>query len=131
VTELRDPEEIYRESLASIPAVIEARPPVVERFEVWPYPDLTRLWVRVETSPFAAFPNLALCVLDPDGQTASSMFLVEIRERYQSLTMHLRQTPRAGALYRLELEISRDEATLDARAIEFELVFRDPDKTHP
>ena len=39
----RDPKEIYRESLASIPVNVETEPPVIRRAEVWPYPDLARL----------------------------------------------------------------------------------------
>lgn len=127
----------------------EAHPPVIERAEVWPYPDLTRLWVRLETSPFTAFPSLDLAVYDPDGQLVSQMFMVEIRERYQSVTMHLRRPPRPGARYRLEITLmqpllpvqleadlasdevpalsSETEEVLDSRALEFDLVFREPD----
>ncbi len=126
MTQMDDPIEIYRKALADIPAVIEEHPPVINRAEVWPYPELDRLWVRVETSRFAAFPNLAFTVLDPDGGRATTLFMVEIRETYQTVTLHLRQAPRPGARYRLEIELSRAEAVLDTRTIEFDLVFRDP-----
>jgi len=124
--ELEDPIEIYRRSLADLPTPVEAQPPTIQRVEVWPYPELTRLWARVETSPFAAFPNLALTVLGPDEAVIATMFMIEIRDPYQSVTLHLRQAPRPGEKYALELELSRDEATLDTRRLEFDLVFREP-----
>lgn len=126
MTQIDDPIEIYRKALAEIPAVVEEHPPVINRAEVWPYPELDRLWVRIETSPFAAFPNLAFTVLDPDGDMVTTMFVVEIRETYQTVTLHLRHAPHPGARYRLEIELSRAEAVLDTRTLEFDLVFRNP-----
>jgi len=131
MTKLKDPIEIYRDSLAGAPERIEPHPPVIERAEVWPYPDLKRLWVRVQVSTFATFPSLALTVAGPDGAVACSMFMVEIRDAYQSVTLHLRRDPQPGASYRLEIELLRDEAALDTRAIDFELVFREPDQKAP
>jgi len=127
MTKLTDPIELYREALANTPAPTEDRPPAIERVEVWPYPDLKRLWVRVQTGPFAASPNLALAVRDPDDQEVCALFMVEIRQPYQSVTLHLRQSPRPGQTYRLEIELIRDEAALDRRLVEFALAFRDPD----
>ena len=131
MTKLKDPIEIYRDSLAGTPERMEPHPPVIERAEVWPYPDLKRLWVRVQVSAFAAFPNLALTVAGPDGDVACSMFMVEIRDAYQSVTLHLRREPAPGASYRLEIELMRDDAILDTRAIDFELVFREPGQAAP
>lgn len=127
MTKLTDPIELYREALADAPAPTEDRPPAIERVEVWPYPDLQRLWVRLQTGPFAAFPDLALAVHDPDGQEVCALFMVEIRQPYQSVTLHLRQPPRPGETYRLEIELIRGEATLDRRLVEFALAFREPD----
>jgi hypothetical protein len=124
--ELEDPIEIYRRSLASLPTPVEARPPVIQRAEVWPYPELDRLWVRVETGPFVAFPNLAITVIAPDEAVVATMFMVEIRDPYQSVTLHLRQAPQPGEKYTLALELSRDEVALDTRRVGFDLVFRDP-----
>jgi hypothetical protein len=80
----------------------------------------------VEIRPFAAFPNLALRLLGPDDVVVATMFMVEIRDAYQSVTLHLRQPPRPGEKYALEIELARDEVELDARRLEFALVFRDP-----
>ena len=131
MTKLQDPIEIYRDSLAGTPERVESQPPVIERAEVWPYPDLKRLWVRVQVSLFAAFPSLGFTVTEPGGAVACSMFMVEIRDAYQSVTLHLRREPRPGASYRLEIELMRDEAVLDTKAVVFELVFREPDQEAP
>ena len=55
-----------------------------------------------------------------------TMFMVEIRDAYQSVTLHLRQPPRPGERYTLEIELTRDEIELDTHRLEFDLVFRDP-----
>ncbi len=126
MSEFEDPIEIYRQALERAPRPVEEHPPVIQRVEVWPYPELDRLWLRLETSPFAALPNLAFTLFGPDGEVVSNMFVIEARTAYQSLTMHLRQPPRPGERYRLEIELSRDDETLDQRAAEFDLVYREP-----
>jgi hypothetical protein len=123
----QDPMEIFRESLANVPVRVEASPPVIGRAEVLPYPDLIRLWMRLETSEFAASPNLEIAVFDPADKIVSQMFLVEIPQPYQSLTLHLRETPQEGGSYRAEIKLVRDDAVLDTRSIPFDLVFRDPE----
>jgi hypothetical protein len=126
MTDLQDPVELFRQSQAAAPKVVELHPPTLERIEVRPYPDLLRLWVRIQISPFSTHPNLALTLLDPDGTVVSTLFIVEARQPYQSLTLHLRQPPRAGEPYRLEIELSRDGQVLDARPVPFTLVFEEP-----
>lgn len=123
---MQNPNEIWRESLSEAPARTEERPPVFLRAEAWPYPDLQRLWVRLEISSFAAFPNLELTLTDSHGEVVSRMFVVEVREAYQSLTLHLRQEPRAGKPYRLTVELTRDEQVLDTRSLVFDLIFSNP-----
>lgn len=126
MTQMQDPNEIWRASLTGVSGRTEERPPTILRAEAWPYPELDRLWVRVEIAPFAAFPNLELTLSGPDGEVVNSMFMVEVREPYQSLTLHLRQPPQPGRSYRLSIELTRDEQVLDTRELAFDLVFRDP-----
>jgi len=126
LTEMRDPIEIYRASLQLLPERSETEPPRIVRAEVWPYPDLTRLWVRVEITPFAAYPNMLLTALGADGIEVASMLMVEIREPYQSVTLHLRREPRPGERYRMEIELARDEVALDRRSVDFDLLFKEP-----
>lgn len=126
MTEFKDPKEIYREALSRLQQTVEIQPPTIQRAEVWPYPELDRLWIRLETGSFAAFPNLSFTLTGPDGEIVSTMFMVEIRNPYQSLTMHLRRPPQPGETYRLKIELDRDGATLDTRVIDFPLTYRDP-----
>ena len=126
MTQMQDPNEIWRESLFEAPRRVEEKPPAFLRAEAWPYPDLDKVWVRLETSAFDAYPNLELRFEDPDGDVVSSMYMVEMREMYQSLTLHLRRPPRPGERYRLILELTRDEQTLDTLTLDVDLVFRDP-----
>lgn len=131
MTEFKDPKEIYREALERVQQTVEAHPPTIQRAEVWPYPELDRLWVRVETGSFATSPNLTFTLFGPDGAVVSTMFMVEIRNPYQSLTMHLRHTPQPGETYHLEIVLDRDGTTLDTRVIEFPLIYHDPADTKP
>ena len=126
MTQMQDPNEIWRASLTEVGERREDEPPHILRAEVWPYPALDRLWVRLEISPFAAFPNLELILANPAGEAINSMFMVEVRETYQSLTLHLREAPQPEQRYRMIIELTRDEQMLDTREVEFDLVFRDP-----
>ena len=127
MAEFRDPIEIYREALQHLPQE-ENEPPRFVRVEAWPYPDLSRVWIRLLTTPFVRPPNLAIALYDPDRALISSMAVVEAREPYQSLVMHLRQAPRPGESYRLDIELARDGEVLDTRTVEFDLVFREPEQ---
>jgi hypothetical protein len=126
MTELQDPIEVYRQAIESAPRVVESHSPRFERADVLPYPELTRLWVRVQISPFSTYPNLELSLLDPAGKTVATMFIIEAREPYQSLTLHLRQPPQAGEQYCLQIELSRDGEVLDTREVDFALRFKEP-----
>ena len=131
MTEMQDPMEIYRASLEAIPLVEEKAPPAIERAEVWPYPDLKRLWARVQVGQFASYPDLSFRVMDPQGETVCTLYMVDIREPYQSITLHLRQAPQPDAHYQLEIELIRDDQTLDTRTVDFDLTFRDPQAEKP
>lgn len=126
MTQMQDPNEIWRASLTDARQRAEEQPPTILRAEAWPYPELDRLWVRLELGPFVAFPNLELILTDPGGEVVSSMFMVEVREAYQSLTMHLRKPPEPSKPYRLTIDLTRDEQLLDSRELDFVLEFRDP-----
>ncbi len=100
----------------------------VERVAVYPYPDLTRLWVRVQLTSFATPVMVELSCLDPDGAEVASMLLVDWREPYISLTMHLKKPPQPDAEYRLRVQVERDGQTLASGEHAFPLTFVDPDQ---
>lgn len=109
-------------SLQNINLSVDAGPLRIERMDVQPYPDLARLWVRVQISPFEQPPNVRLLCLEADGREAAEMLLVEWRDPYISLTMHLKK-PHPGAGYTLRAELARDGRLLDTQDFPFALVF--------
>jgi len=109
---------------AGISLKFDAGPLRIERMEVRPYPDLRRIWVRVQLSNFATPPNVRLACLDADGAEVADMLLVEWQEAYISMTMHLRE-PEPGAEYVVRAEVARDETLLDSRDLPFVLEFQD------
>ncbi len=107
--------------------VHEDQPPRFLRAQALPYPDLQRVWTRVQLTPFAGHPELEMVILDPDGEPAATMAMVDVQFTYISLTMHLKR-PRPGEAYTLLLRLTRDNTLLDQRAVPFDLVFVERDE---
>jgi len=107
--------------------VHEDEPPRFLRAQALPYPDLQRVWTRLELTPFAGHPELEMVILDPDGQPEAAMAMVDVQFTYVSLTMHLKR-PRSGEAYHLMLRLTRDNTLLDQRAVSFNLVFVERDE---
>jgi hypothetical protein len=107
--------------------VQEDEPPRFLRAQALPYPDLQRVWTRVQLTPFAGHPELEMAIIDPDGQPAAVMAMVDVQFTYVSLTMHLKQ-PRPGESYHLALQLTRDNTLLDRRIVPFDLVFIERDE---
>ena len=112
---------------AGINLKFDAGPLRIERMEVRPYPDLRRIWVRVQLSNFATPPNVRMVCLDANGAEVADMLLVEWQEAYISMTMHLRE-PEPDAEYVFRAEVARDETLLDSRDLPFVLEFQEPDQ---
>ncbi len=100
----------------------------IERIAVYPYPDLKKLWVRVQLSSFATPVVVQMTCLDQDGREVSNMLLVDWRDDYISLTMHLKKPPVPDALYSLSVQVARDEQILDSQQFDFPLTFVDPNQ---
>ena len=83
-----------------------------------PLPDMKRVTVEMELSPFAEYPDLDISILSPKGEIVANMFVVEAREQVMALTLHLRQ-PEPAALYTVRLKVLKGEETLDQREITF------------
>ena len=114
MTQMQDPNEIWRASLTEVDARAEKEPPRILRAEVWPYPELNRLWVRLEISPFAAFPNLELILLDPDSQ---EMFSLNESGRAIWRALPGRSVDEVAALLATEYEVEEAAARLDVRGL--------------
>jgi hypothetical protein len=85
-----------------------------------PLPDMKRVTVEMELSPFVEHPNLDISILSPEGEVVANMFVVEARDQVMTLTLHLRQ-PEPEALYTARLAVLREEETLDQREVTFNL----------
>ncbi len=110
----------------TIPLITE--PTRIQRARLYPFPDLTRLWLRVDLSPFTQPPTLEVTVYDAAGAAVAAMLMVEWRDPRISLTLHLRQPPQPGARYTAELRLTdANEQLLDRQEIPFELTFVEPD----
>jgi hypothetical protein len=100
----------------------EDESPRFVRAQALPYPDLQRVWTRVQLTPFAGHPELEMAIIGPDGQVEATMAMVDVQFTYISLTMHLKR-PQPGEGYQLALRLTRDNTLLDQRAVPFDLVF--------
>ncbi len=107
--------------------VQEDEPPRFLRAQALPYPDLQRVWARVQLTPFDGHPELEMVILDPDGQAVAEMTMVDVQFTYISLTMHLKR-PRPDEAYHLLLRLTRDHTLLDQRSVSFDLVFVERDE---
>lgn len=104
----------------------ESDPPRFLRAQALPYPELTRVWARVQLTDFGEHPELEMVILGPDGQPQASMVMVDVQHTYVSLTMHLRR-PAPGQEYHLLLRLTRAGLLLDQRDVPFPLVFVERD----
>jgi hypothetical protein len=85
-----------------------------------PLPDMKRVTVEMELSPFVEHPNLDISILSPEGEVVANMFVVEARDQVMALTLHLRQ-PEPEALYTARLAVLREEEILDQHEVTFNL----------
>ena len=92
----------------------------IRKLRAIPLPDMKRVTVEIELSPFTEHPNLDISILSPEGEVIADMFVVEARDQVMALTLHLRQ-PEPAALYTARLKVLREEETLDQREITFAL----------
>ncbi len=90
----------------------------IRKLRAIPLPDMKRVTVEMELSPFAEHPNLDISILSPEGEVVANMFVVEARDQVMALTLHLRQ-PEPEALYTARLKVLKGEETLDQREITF------------
>lgn len=109
----------------------EPHPPLIESLQAFPYPDLTRLWLRMTLSPFNRYPNVEVYVYGPEENLVAETLIVEHRTPVVDATLHLRQPPQPGAWYRLEAFLVRDNEILDQKEHTFRLIFVDPKTGRP
>jgi hypothetical protein len=101
-------------------------PPIIEKAAVYPYPDLKRLWIRLSLTPFQDYPDLDISIMGPDGKVEAEMAVIENRDTYLSLTVHL-PNPVPDASYTARFVLSRKGEILYTKEIAFALTFREPE----
>jgi hypothetical protein len=92
----------------------------IRKLRVIPLPDMKRVTVKMELSPFTEYPDLDISILSTEGEVVANMFVMEARDQVMALTLHLRQ-PEPEALYTARLIVLRGEETLDQREVTFAL----------
>jgi len=94
--------------------VIEEEPPRFLRAQALPYPELKRVWARVELTAIASRPGpeLEMAILDPDGRAAAAMVMVDVQHSYVSLTLLDQRVVPFDLVF-----VERDDAKAEAEAL--------------
>lgn len=66
------------------------------------------------------YPNVELAILDPEERQVASLFVVEHKEPFISMTMHIRR-PRPGEIYTARAEMIHAQQTLQVMTTSFTL----------
>jgi hypothetical protein len=67
------------------------------------------------------FPNIQLSVLNSQNQQVATLFIVEHKEAFTSLTLHLRAAPVIDELYTAKAEMTYQDEIIDVVEIPFRL----------
>jgi hypothetical protein len=68
----------------------------LQSLRVEPYADGRRVRVLLEVTPFQVRPNIEVRLVDPAGQVAESVHVIEASEPKMALTLHFRAPPVEG-----------------------------------
>ncbi len=96
---------------------------------MYPYPDLTRLWFRMQLATLQDQPpNIDVYIRNPDGTLNSSLSFVAYDDVFVDATIHMKE-PQAAVHYACTTEIAvgmpPDVVVHDIVHFDFPLVFRD------
>ena len=105
------------------------QPPRVRKIVLYPYPDLTRLWFRLQLESMSAEPpNIDIQIWNPDQTENLSASYVAYDDTFLDATLHLK-SPRPTEPYTCTIRVSSgrgaDLKVFDAVCFEFPLEFRD------
>ncbi len=115
--------------MSTINLVQSDQPLRVQKIVLYPYPDLTRLWFRLQLVALQEEPpNIEVSIRNADGSRNNSLSFVAYDDVFVDATIHLKE-PQAGDLYVCTTEITTgmppDIEVHDTIHFEFPLVFRD------
>ena len=119
-----------RFALSSINLIQDSdQPPRVRKIVLYPYPDLTRLWFRLQLESMPVEPpNIDIQIWNPDKTENLSASYVAYDDTFLDATLHLKN-PQPTDPYTCTIRVSSgrgvDLKVLDAVRFEFPLEFRD------
>ena len=101
----------------------------VRKIVLYPYPDLTRLWFRLQLDALPAeLPNIDIQIWNSDNTENISVSYVAYDDTFLDATLHLKDSQPADT-YTCTTRVStgrgQDLVVLDAVRFEFPLEFRD------
>lgn len=68
----------------------------IRQLHAEPLPDLRRVHISIEVTPFQQKPNFEIKVLTESGQEAASLSIIEAIDRKMEFTVHLKGEPQPG-----------------------------------
>lgn len=115
--------------MSTISLVQPDEPLRIQKILVFPYPDLKRLWFRMQLQAQPdQKPNIDIDVAAVDGPAGNSLAFVSYDDTYLDATIHLKE-PRPGSRYQCVVELSLglppDMEHVEQVKFEFPLEFRD------
>lgn len=125
----RDASDQGRRHVSAINLIQADEPLRIQRIVLYPYPDLTRLWYRLQLEALQDQPpNISICIWNPDQTENASIAYVAYDDAFLEATIHLRQ-PVPAAEYVCTTEIATgmrpDLRVHDFARFRFPLEFRD------
>jgi len=75
---------------------------------------------RPDPNTPSPYPNIELSILNSRGQQAATLFIVEHKEEFTSLTLHLRQAD-VNEQYTARAEMTYQDETIDVMEVPFRL----------
>lgn len=118
--------------MSTISLVQPDEPLRIQKILIFPYPDLKRLWFRMQLQAQPnQQPNIDIDVAAVDGPAGNSLAFVAYDDTYLDATIHLKE-PHPGSLYQcvvdLSLGLPPDMEHVEQVKFEFPLEFRDAEK---
>ena len=77
--------------------------------EALPYPDGSRVHIRVQMTPFLERPNLEIYAQKEDGPIVAEMSVIETMQHILEFTLHIRGVDEVAGDYHLTAELFYDD----------------------
>lgn len=88
------------------------------------FPDPSKPPSKQATGSLSPYPNIELSILDSQGREVATIFIVEHKEEFTNLMLHLRE-PDPNTQYTARAEMTYQEETLEVVEVPFNLTKAD------